>query len=178
MTRLLRSLLILASGVRLAFADGGALILHQQAGSLNVSLFASPSPLRAGMADLSVLLQDADTDAVRLDASVEIHLAKPGQPEFATALTPGQATNKLLYAAAVEIPSEGEWRIALHCVEHGHEAVVRGTLTVLPPEPPLVTYWIYFAIVPIAIGLFILNQRLKQRRRAARMAARPTLRER
>jgi hypothetical protein len=172
LTRLLLSLLILASEARLAYGDGGALIFHQQAGSLNISVFASPSPLRAGMADLSVLLQDADTDAVRLDASVEIHLLKAGEPELVATPTPGQATNKLLYAAAVEIPSEGEWKITLRCIERGHEAVVQGILTVLPPEPALLTYWIYFVIVPIAIALFILNQRLKQKRRAARLPAR------
>jgi hypothetical protein len=157
----------------LAWGDGGALVLHQRAGSVNISLFASPSPLRVGIADLSVLLQDAETQEVLLNGAIELELSKPGEKPIRVNATPGQATNRLLYAATVDIPSAGNWDIAARCRVGQEQVVVRGQLTVLTPEPPLFDYWAYFLIVPLAIGLFALNQALKTRRRSARLPTRP-----
>lgn len=149
------------------------LVLHGRAGQLNISVFATPSPLRAGMADLSVLLQDAADGGVLLDGTIELRLSKAGEPGIVARPATGQATNKLLYAATVEIPEAGEYALTAICRERGQEGAIRGTLTVLPPEPAILSYWPYFAIVPLAILLFLLNQRLKSRRRVARLPTRP-----
>lgn len=156
------------------FGDGGALLLQQHVGSLSVSVFASPSPLRVGVADFSVLLQNADNDEVLLDGTIELDLSKTGENDLKVNATPGQVTNRLLYAANVQIPQPGDWSLVARCREHGQEAIIRGTLNVLPREQALLTYWLYFAAVPIAILLFVLNQQLKARRRVARLPARPS----
>jgi hypothetical protein len=149
------------------------LVLQGRAGHLNISVFASPSPLRAGMADLSVLLQDAADGGILLDSAVELRLTKSGAPSIVAIATTGQATNKLLYAAAVDILEPGKYVLTALCREHGEEVSIHGTLTVLPRQPAVLDYWFYFAIVPVAILLFLLNQRLKSRRRAVRLPARP-----
>jgi hypothetical protein len=157
----------------LAWGDGGALVLHQRAGSVNISLFASPSPLRAGMADLSVLLQDGETQEILLNGVIELELSKPDEKPIRVDATQGQATNRLLYAASVDLPSAGKWDIAARCRVGREQVVVRGQLTVLTPESPIFDYWAYFLIVPLAISLFALNQVLKTRRRSARLPTRP-----
>ena len=166
-------LLAFFAAAQLSWCDGGALILHQRTGAMSVSLFASPAPARAGMTDFSVLLQDAETQDVLLDGTIKLQLTKAGMSPIEADATTGQATNKLLYAAAVDVPSAGAWTITVRCRVHGKEESASGTLAVLAPEPPLVSYWPYFAVVPVAIFLFIFNQKLKSRRRSARLPVRP-----
>lgn len=173
LTRLSAVLLVFCAAAGVAWSDGGALILHQRVGPLSVSVFASPAPLRAGLADLTVLLQDAETDNVLLDGTIQLELNKAGEPAITAAATNGQASNKLLYAASVQVPRPGSWNLTVRCREHAQQVVVRGPLTVLSAEAPVLSYWPYFALVPVAIGLFALNQRLKLKRRGARLPTRP-----
>jgi hypothetical protein len=164
---------IFYAGAGLAFGDGGALILQQRAGSFDFSVFATPSPLRAGRADFSVLVQDAKTQDVVLDGAIDLDFTRAGEEDIRAKATPGQATNKLLYAATVEIPRAGEWDLGARCRIRGEDSVLHGTVSVLPPEPPLLTYWPYFLVVPLAIFLFALNHWLKSKRRSARLPIRP-----
>lgn len=173
MKRCVLALATLCGAAGLVFGDGGALILQQRAGSLNISVFATPSPLRAGTADFSVLVQDAETEDVLLNGAIELDLSKTGTGDIRANASQGQATNRLLYAATVEIPQAGEWELSARCRFRGEEEIVRGKVNILPPEPPLVTYWPYFLLVPFAIVLFALNQILKSRRRSARLPIRP-----
>ena len=73
------------------FADGGTIQLRKEAGALLITVFTSPSPLSAGPADISVLLQkrngldpvlDADVSMrLRTDApNTEIPKSTPGPP--------------------------------------------------------------------------------------------------
>src|SRR5579884_1996756 len=58
----------------LLFADGGTLIFTRQAGPFLVTLFGAPEPVRAGPADLSVLVQRASDRTPVLDAQVRLKL--------------------------------------------------------------------------------------------------------
>lgn len=156
---------------QLLLADGGTLILHERSGALNVNVFATPSPLRAGLADFSLLIQDANTQDVLLDGDVELNLSKAGLENIQARATPGQATNRLLYAATVTIPEAGEWKLTARCRIRGQEMTLSGSIAVLPPEPPLFTYWPYFLVVPVFIGLFLLNQVLKTKRRSLKITS-------
>ena len=46
---------------RSAHADGGQVRLTQRHGDMQITVFTSPSPLRAGPVDVSVCIQDAAT---------------------------------------------------------------------------------------------------------------------
>ena len=45
-----------------ARADGGVVRLRQRAGGYQIAVFTSPTPIRAGPVDVSVLVQDAATE--------------------------------------------------------------------------------------------------------------------
>ena len=152
----------------LLFADGGAVEFRKQVGSLLITVFGAPSPLRAGVADLSVLVQDArDTSAV-LDAEVGLTLSRAGDKEISLSATRAQATNKLLYAAYPFLPSAGEWRLNVQVKSQGRSVSVDGVIAVMPQQTSVMTYWLYIAFAPIGILLFLANQLLKSRSRHLR----------
>src|SRR5436189_89842 len=57
-------------------ADGGAVLLSKEAGPFTITLFGSPNPLRAGKADLSVLVQRQKDKSNVLDAGTMVRLRK------------------------------------------------------------------------------------------------------
>ncbi len=146
-------------------ADGGVLLLHAESGAFAISIFGTPAPLRAGPADLSVLVQNKAGQDVLLDADLTLRLSRTGQPDITLKPTRQQAANKYLYASQFTFPAAGKWKLELSCKEGKQTTNVNGELTVSPAEPALFTYWGYFLFVPLTISLFILNQWLKQNRR-------------
>lgn len=155
----------------LLIADGGAVLSRTRAGSLIVTVFAAPVPLRAGVTDLSVMVQTAASGTLTLDADVALRLSKPGAPEIQIAATRAQSANKLLYAAQPVLPSPGKWHLYVHVQANGNAIAVPVSISVLTADPPLVTYWPYFLVVPLGVLLFIMNQWLKSRLRSRRRAA-------
>src|SRR5262245_64046315 len=90
-------------------ADGGAVRLCEQAGAYQVTVFTSPTPLRAGPVDVSVLVQDAAGECVP-EARVIVRLTARGTGEVLECpATAEAATNKLLRAAVFELPGPGWW---------------------------------------------------------------------
>jgi hypothetical protein len=73
--------LLLAAGTSAARADGGALRASRQCGDYRVSVFTSPTPLRAGPVDVSVLVQDAATGEVQHDLPVAVTVDDGRQTE-------------------------------------------------------------------------------------------------
>jgi hypothetical protein len=146
------------------WAHGGVLLLHQQAGPYIVSLFSTDAPLRAGSQDFTVLLQNVADGTPQLDANVTLTFRKSDAKEQIEARC-GQSANKLLYAASTHLFA-GVWNvtIAIHS-SAGSVATAKNSLTILDKQPPIAAYWPYFALVPAAILLFILNRRLKANRR-------------
>jgi hypothetical protein len=155
----------MAAGILLA--DGGKVQFRQHAGPFEITLFSSPQPPRAGNVDLSVMLQKG-TETI-LDADVKLRLVKTEKgtiTEILARATHALATNKLLYAATVKVPSTGMWRIEVQVNEGGKAADVSGNVEVLPPQPPLLVYWPYFVLVPLIVLLFVVNRWLIRNRRA------------
>ena len=161
MTRLVCFFLAAASFL---YADGGALLLSGQSGSLQISVFGTPVPLRSGLADLSVLLQNESDHQVLLDAAVTLRLSQKGRPEITLEPTPTQAASKYMYASQVTFPASGKWNLQVICKQRSQVSELLGTITVLPEQPAVLTYWPYFALIPVAIFLFVLNQYLKRKR--------------
>lgn len=157
-------------------ADGGAVLTQEVVGPYRVTLFGSPSPLRAGPADLSVMLQDAKTGEPILDRTVTLKISAAANPGSEAWVPPccsmktnsgtvnathAAAQNKLLYAANIVLPSSGPHDLTIRI---GADAeYLRTRLAVEPPAPPLTNYWAFLAFPPILIGGFALNQRLRRR---------------
>jgi hypothetical protein len=148
-------------------ADGGAVRLSERAGDLAITVFTSPTPLRAGPIDVSVLVQDALTNAVIGDVAVTVTLRQPEPvPMMVTgSATRAQATNKLLYAALLNLPAAGAWRVEIAIDRAGHApASLAFDVDAAPPLPPWRAYWPYFALPAIAIAVYALHQWLVLRR--------------
>jgi hypothetical protein len=98
-----------------ASADMGRLFLVERHGDHRISVFISPDPLRAGPIDISVLLQDAETGQPVDDAHVTVQVtSSDGSGRIIQAVaTHAAATNKLLRAALIELPSPGSWDVEI-----------------------------------------------------------------
>ncbi len=92
------------------FADGGTLLFRKPAGPFVLTAFSSPAPLRVGRADLSIMVQKENDQSTVLDAVVSVRLKRSVGGtivEIVAPATHARATNKLLYAANVTLPSAG-----------------------------------------------------------------------
>ncbi len=145
----------------LLLADGGAVQFRRQSGPLLITVFAAPSPLRAGIADLSVMVEEARNRQTVLDAEVGLRISRPGETDIVLPATRAQAVNKLLYAAYPALPSAGDWRLTVQVNLRGQPIEAEGMITVLPRQPAARKYWLYLALVPLGVVLFVINQWLK-----------------
>jgi hypothetical protein len=155
----------------LAHADGGAVRLHEASGPFLVTVFAAPEPLQVGPIDTSVLVQDRKTGEVVLGATVNLAFQPYGGtgPKFLSRATHGQAKNKLLQAATIDVPAPGWWSLQVS-VRRGREGEVLSTkLFVMPATPRLATIWPLLILPPFAIGLFTLHHALRRSRRTGHL---------
>jgi hypothetical protein len=161
----LAAFLLLAMGASAARADGGAMLLHQDAGAFTVTLFAAPQPLRTGDADFSVMVQDRSSGEILLDPVIDLTVA----PEVASAtqqivrLTKGQASNRLVQASTVHFSSAGKWRLTL-AVRRGNDTAQLSTECSVEPDRSRATLVWFYVLLPVAIILlFVIHQALKLR---------------
>jgi hypothetical protein len=152
---------LLVAGV--ARGDGGVLRLSQASGPFVISVFTAPEPLRAGRAEVSVLVQERST--VLLDARVELRLRAPGGTEQTLALTRQAASNQLLHSAFVELRPAGRWVLAVTARRADTAATVSCDLDVAPASPGVTAQWLPLWLPALCILLFLLRERSLGRRR-------------
>ena len=151
----------------LARSDGGVVRVSQLAGPFTVTVFTAPTPLRAGPIDVSVLVQEEHGGDVVADAAVVVTVRSGDEPprEIRADATHARATNKLLYAALLDLPTAGAWQVDVGVERNGARGSVGFDVAAEPPLPPWRTYWPYFALPVIAIAMYALHQWLALRRR-------------
>jgi hypothetical protein len=161
----LAAVLLLGIWATPAHGDGGAILLHRDAGAFTITLFGAPQPLHAGLADLSVLVQDRNSGQVLLDPTIDLTVAPEaaGGTQQTVRLERGQASNRLLQAAGVHFSSPGKWRLAL-VVRRGNEVAQLSTdCTVEPDRSRAMLVWFYVLLPVGIILLFAVHQGLKLR---------------
>lgn len=156
--------ILLGSFVQIARADGGVVVLQQTSAPFTITLFSADIPLRPGVADLSVLLEQTDGRSPILDARVFIELQHETGTTIRAEATRNHARNKLLYCSLINLPKPGKWKMRLHVTRGESSADVLSELLVAARQPVLVSYWQLFALPPIAITLFLINQWLRRKR--------------
>jgi hypothetical protein len=140
--------------------------------------------------DVSVLVQSNDTGEALLDAEVGLQFVSPpgaeiaGREMFCTpdgtqiravstgdgatprkiAATRKRATNKLLYAATVNLPASGHWQMRVRVHRSAVEAQVNCVLPVAASTAGFVNLWPFITAPLLMIGVFACHQRLKRRR--------------
>jgi hypothetical protein len=161
----LAAFLTLAMGATAARADGGAMLLHQDAGAFTITLFAAPQPLHTGTADLSVMVQDRSSGEILLDPVIDLTVAPAdaNATQQTVRLAKGQASNRLLQASTVHFSSAGKWRIAL-AVRRGNDTAQLSTECTVETDRSRATLVWFYVLLPVAIILlFVLHQALKLR---------------
>ena len=156
------------AGIIRAHADGGAVQFEKSAGPFVITVFTTPSPLRAGAVDLSLMIQSRDSQQPVLDCKAVIQLRKEDALGIRSEATREAAQNKLLYAAPVNIPEAGLWELEV-AIQRGDDSIsIAGEIIVAPANPVLLVYWRSLALPPLFISLFAVNQWLKRREGAKR----------
>ena len=159
----LTALVMLAQST--AWADGGTVQMRRDADGLLITVFASPSPLPVGPADISLLLQNRNTLEPVLDAKISLILRQDATAiEFVARPTREGARNKLLYAATAMFAEPGKWRLAITVSHQGKETKAAGVLNVAPAPSRIASYAGYIAFPPVMIVLVVIRERLIQRR--------------
>jgi hypothetical protein len=156
------AVLLAVLGCAPAAADGGRVRARREAGPLAITVFTAPDPLRAGRADVSVLVQDRASGEVLLDAAVALSLRGPDGQTHALEAVSG--TNRLLKAAVVDLPVAGAWELEVSVRRAERVTTVSCELPVGPPVSGLAGIWPLVAIPPAAIALFVLRGWLRPRR--------------
>ena len=146
-----------------AHADGGTVQLSQTSGPFLVTVLTAPTPLRAGLIDVSVLVQDGDSRAPLLDAALAVTLrpVDASAPSREAPATHAAATNKLFYAALLDVPTAGRWTIDVSIAAGTRATSVSCVVDVAPPLAPAARYWPYLILPFAAIALYALHQWLR-----------------
>jgi hypothetical protein len=146
-------------------ADGGAVQQCKRAGDYQITVFTSPTPLRAGPVDVSVLVQDAATGECMPEARVTVSLKGLGAGKILEyPATTEAATNKLLRAAEFQLPEPGWWDVSV-AVEGPHgPAVVQFGVQADEPPPRWLELWPWFCWPALAVALFGTHRVLVRRK--------------
>lgn len=160
------SLLLAFTYADRAHADGGTLRLWERQGSYEIAVFTTPNRIIAGPVDISVLLLDSPSGEPVPDATINIELARPGQPgeTFRHPATRGAATNKLLYAALFDIPEPGTWVVNVGIESASETARVRFNLEAGESAPQWINLWPWVCWPLPVILLYAIHQRLVWRK--------------
>jgi len=170
---------------RYAKGDGGIIRLRGTQGAFSVTVFTSPEAVANGLADLSVLVQESKSGKVVLDADVRLTVSPPnglvttqadelcGLPTAATRLpdeidnpvsvraTRQQASNKLLYAAPLELSAPGNWKLRLLVSRGSDTAQFDCVLPVTLSPGKLAGLWPYLSLPPLVVAPSAVNQWLR-----------------
>jgi hypothetical protein len=159
----------------IARADGGTLRFSKQTGDYRVTLFTSPTSLRAGPVDFSVLVQSADSGTPLLDIPVTVHVYPEAEPRrrIGGPATAAAATNKLFRAIQLELSQPGRWHVEVAVGSPESPSRARAEIEVGPPLPSWIDLGLWIGWPAAAIVLFAIHQYLVQRdiRRCRRVAA-------
>jgi hypothetical protein len=120
-------------------ANGGTLQLSRgAAGPFGLTVYTSPTPLRTGLADVSVAVEWAESGDLEPDARVVVIAEAVGHEGAGGAYeaTHERATAPGFYAADVLLPSAGRWRLEILAQTIRDEGTVAIEVDVLPAVPP------------------------------------------
>jgi hypothetical protein len=146
-------------------ADGGTIRLSEQKGGYRITVFTSPTPVRAGPVDVSVLVQEAATGEPASGVQVTIRAERRGSPGVALLhpATTEAATNKLYHAATFDLPEPGWYSLEVSVDGSLGDAQVRFELQAAEPLPQWVALWPWVGWPALAILFFGIHQLLVRR---------------
>jgi hypothetical protein len=175
---------------RITLADLGIVLSRESQGPLAITVFSASEPVQGRAADFSVLVQRCDSNDPILDANVSLAFTPPrtpiieneepicGQLALMKTITTYRlqvgtqriearhehSTDKLLYAALVNFPVAGQWKLETS-VRHGaNSAKFTCEIPVGLPSRRIAGLAPYLALPAILVALFAMNQWLRNSR--------------
>jgi hypothetical protein len=141
-------------------ADGGTLRFSKEREGYRITLFTSPTSLRAGVVDFSVLVQSAKSEVPMLDLPVTIHVYPQGDPQRRSggSATTEAATNKLFRAIQLDLSQPGGWHVEVVVDSPQGPMRVETDLEVGPPLPSWIDLSLWIGWPAAAISLFVIHQ--------------------
>src|ERR1019366_4195787 len=145
---------------------GGIVRLCEVRDGRRITIFTSPTPLRAGPMDVSVLVQDVASGKPVLDLPIVVSAYPIPDPQrsISAHATTEAAINKLLHAAQLKLPESGAWRIEVIVEGAQKEPALSFDVVVAQPPPPWLdmSLWIGWPRLPLRLLPF--SPRLLRRR--------------
>ena len=141
-------------------ADGGTVRLSQREGNYRITILTSPTPLRTGPIDVSVLVQKAETSELVLDGQVTINATRRGHKGQTNShlATTEEATNKLFRAANLELRQPGTWDFEVAIDGPLGNARAYFDAEAGQPLPRWLAVWPWFSWPALVIALFGVHQ--------------------
>jgi hypothetical protein len=160
--------LALGAGVSVASGDGGDVRYSGRHGDRQITVFTAPTPLRSGVVDVSVLVQDVNTGKTLPDVPVAVsaHSIRHPQKRIRSPATTDAATNKLLRAAQLPLSEPGPWHLEVAVEDYGQEPSIGFDVEIADALPPWVQTGLWIGWPLAAIAIFVLHQLLVRRRQA------------
>ena len=158
--------LIFAAWPQLARADGGTLRIAQETQGYRITVFTTPAVIRVGPIDASVLVQDTETGNLITDARVSVRMTSRTDASNSIDATASHeaATNKLLQAALLTLPTAGWWDIVVDVAGPHGPAQAKLEIEVAEPLPEWRVLWPWFSWPAVVVVLFGARQFLVSRR--------------
>lgn len=125
-----------APGISTVFANGGNLVIVKRLNGYEIDV-STLGVLQVGNNDVSVLIGREDTGEIVHDAKVSIvaeRVDARSAPVSAEA-TRAKATDPNYYAALMNFPTEGTWKLTVHVQTTGAPFSIADTVTVFPAYP-------------------------------------------
>lgn len=146
-------------------ADQGAVRLSEKAGVYKITVFTSPTPFRAGPVDISVFLQDAASGRAVTNAEVIVRLtSRTTGTVLEVPATTEAATNRLLRAAVIDLPTPGRWDVEVAVKGPAGPATVRFNVEASEPVPRWLEMSPWFSWPVFVVAIFAIHQTLVRRR--------------
>jgi hypothetical protein len=151
-----------------AKADGGTVRYLERHGDRLITVFTDPTPMRTGIVDVSVLLQDAESGKPLLDVPVAVRADRIDhiQQRTSAPATIEAATNKLLRAAPLNLTLPGRWHLEIEIEGLGRP--IGFDVEVADALPPWMAMSLWIGWPLAAISLFVMHQILVHRRSVQR----------
>jgi hypothetical protein len=149
-------------------ADGGTIRVSEQSGPYRITVFTSPTALRAGPVDISVLVQNGLTGEVESGVQVDIEAVHQSLSEVTLhqRASTENATNKLYYTALVDLPESGWYLVQVSVHGDRGAAQVAFRLEAANPLPSWLALTPWVAWPGAAVLLFGMHRVLVTRKLA------------